>query len=221
MYILTTPELISYIKKQKMTRQIKQLHIHHTWRPNHSNYNGENGLQLQQNMKNYHINNRKFSDIAQHLTLLPDGKWVTGRDFNKNPASIKSWNDGAFAIEMLGNFDIGYDQLKGSQLKSIIEFSAFFISHFNLILQDIKFHRENASWKTCPGSGINKDWFINLVEKEANNMLNVNFLGKEINLQDYMVKDNKNYVQIRELFEKIGFDVIWDNENKTIKIKLK
>ena len=52
-------------------------------------------------------------------------------------------------------------------------------------------------------------------------MLKVNFLGKEVELEKVIVKDNLNHVSIRELCEKVGFDVEWDVKNEVVNIKLK
>ena len=71
------------------------------------------------------------------------------------PASITGYNTGAFACEMLGNFDIGYDVLKGFQKASILRLCKY----FNDKGQYVRFHRENSS-KTCPGTSINKNDFM-------------------------------------------------------------
>jgi len=161
--IMNTSELIRYIEKYIWTRTVNQLHIHHTWKPNHSDYLGYNGVELQREMRNYHVNVNRWRDIAQHLTLLPDGNWVTGRSFNINPASIIGWNEGAFAIEMIGNFDKGFDKFYGRQAEAMFEFCAFFVAHMKLDMKNsVKFHRDKPnSGKTCPGSGINREWFMN------------------------------------------------------------
>ncbi len=162
MEILTTDQLINYCKSYNWTRKVTQLHVHHTWKPCHKDYNGNNGLQLQQNMKAYHLS-LGWSDIGQHLTLLPDGRWVTGRDFNLKPASITDWNTGAFAIEMVGNFDTGNDKFDGLQAQEMFKFCAFFVVFKLLnIDKDVKFHRDNpTAGKTCPGTGIDRTWFMN------------------------------------------------------------
>lgn len=159
---MTTKKLIEYIKGFEWTRKVTQLHIHHSWKPDHSDYNGSNGLALQQNMRNFHIGVKRWKDIGQHLTLLPDGQWVTGRDYNQDPASITGWNEGAFAIEMLGNFDTGNDKFEGKQAEAMYEFCAFFIMDRGLTVNtDVKFHRDNpTAGKTCPGSGIDRKEFM-------------------------------------------------------------
>jgi hypothetical protein len=133
----------------------RELHVHHTWKPSHKDFNGSNGLALQTAMRNYHVNTRGWSDIAQHVTLLPDGTFVTGRDFASDPASIKGHNSGAFCVEMVGNFDVGNDVFGGKQKDSMLRLARFFFDKGKYI----RFHRENAP-KTCPGTSIDKATFM-------------------------------------------------------------
>lgn len=165
--ILTTEKLIDRIKTFKWTRKVTQLHIHHTWQPDHKDYNGTNGLKLQQAMSDYHTKVNGWQAIGQHLTLLPDGQWVTGRDFNLDPASISGWNSGAFAIEMLGNFDKGHDTFGGKQAEAVYAFCASFTQQMGLnIGADLKFHRDSPmAHKTCPGTSIDKAIFLKEVQK--------------------------------------------------------
>lgn len=141
----------------------KELHVHHTWEPNKADFNGSNGIKLQEGMRNYHVNTLGWADIGQHVTLLPDGKFVTGRAFGQTPASINGYNAGGFAVEMLGNFDVGHDVLEGAQKASILRLAKY----FNDKGRYIRFHRENST-KTCPGSGIDKAEFMGEVRGIAN-----------------------------------------------------
>jgi hypothetical protein len=166
--IMNTQQLIGYVESFPWSRGIKQLHVHHTWKPDHGDYNGTNGIALQTAMQSYHVRVNGWNDIAQHLTLLPDGQWVTGRDFNCDPASILGWNKNAFCIEMLGNFDSGCNIFTGRQAEAMFEFCAFFVSRMKLDVDtDVKFHRDNPdAGKTCPGSGIEKGWFIKTLKQK-------------------------------------------------------
>lgn len=142
-----------------------QLHIHHTWRPRKRDFTGANHEALQAGMENYHRNTNGWDDIAQHVTLFPDGTFLTGRPFGKMPISIKGWNTGAFAVEMIGDFDSGQDKLQGNQKEAIIELSRYFRKRFGE--SSIKFHNEGPNvTKTCPGSGISKVKFL----EEVRNM---------------------------------------------------
>lgn len=150
----------------KLTKQLdkytyQQLHIHHTYKPSHKDFNGKNYIALQKGMYNYHVNQLKWSDIGQHVTLMPDGWFVTGRDFFMMPASIKGWNKGAFAVEMLGNFDEGQDLLQGEQKDSMLKLIRYFISRLGT--DSVKFHNEGPGvTKTCPGTSIDK---MSLIEE--------------------------------------------------------
>jgi peptidoglycan hydrolase-like protein with peptidoglycan-binding domain len=153
---LTVDQLIEELKKYNH----RELHVHHTWRPNHSNFNGKNHQELQDGMREFHIKTRKFSDIAQHVTLFPDGMFLTGRKFNVNPASILGHNHGLpFCVEMLGDFDKGQDTFGGKQKEAMLKLARFFYDQGKYI----RFHRENAS-KTCPGTSIDKNVFMNEVK---------------------------------------------------------
>lgn len=156
---LTIEELLNVVNGFNHT----ELHVHHTWKPDHSNFNGKNHTAIQDGMRNFHVNTNKWDDIAQHGTLFPDGYFLTGRDFAKQPISIKGFNgaDGKypFAVEMVGNFDIGQDKLEGKQKQSILMLAKFFDDQKKYV----RFHRENAP-KTCPGSGIDKEVFMKEVK---------------------------------------------------------
>lgn len=146
---------IDELLKELDKYNFKQLHIHHTWKPEHKDFKGNNHIAMQQAMKNYHMNVRKWPDIGQHVSLFPDGVFVTGRPFNKTPASIKGWNTGAFATETIGNFDVGHDKLEGPQKESLLKLTNYFINRYGE--QSIKFHREGpGAGKTCPGTSIDK-----------------------------------------------------------------
>ena len=172
--IITVDELI----KELDGHDYKELHVHHTWKPDHSNFTGKNHLQLQEGMKNYHVNSNGWSDIGQHVTLMPDGLFVTGRDFERDPASISGYNKQAFAVEMLGNFDTAHDSLSGKQKESILRLARYFYDNQRYI----RFHRENAA-KTCPGTSINKDIFINEVKAFGTQTNQIERRGRSLELK--------------------------------------
>lgn len=136
------------------------LHIHHTWSPDISDFDGTNHKSLQDGMRNYHINENGWTDIAQHVTLFPDGIFMTGRSFYDSPASATGYNnDGnVLMIEMVGNFDVGNDTIEGEQLGSIVDISRLFDE------SRVLFHREMNPTKTCPGTSIDKEDFLELLK---------------------------------------------------------
>jgi hypothetical protein len=153
--IITIDELLKKLDGYKH----KELHVHHTWLPSKSSFTGNNGIALQEAMKNYHVNTNGWSDIGQHVTLLPNGLFVTGRDFSWTPASILGYNTGGFCCETLGNFDIGNDSLTGEQKTSLLRLGKYFYDKSKYI----RFHRENAA-KTCPGTSIIKEDYISEIK---------------------------------------------------------
>lgn len=158
--IINSDELLRRLSKYNH----KALHVHHTYKPSHKDFNGSNGIELQINMRNYHVNNKGWSDIGQHVTLLPNGLFVTGRDFGRDPASIAGWNKGAFACEMLGNFNLNSDVLQGEQKASILKLARYFYDKNREIL----FHREKNN-TDCPGYSLDKNTFMSEV-KGLNNI---------------------------------------------------
>lgn len=159
--LIGAEQLIELLKKHNH----KELHVHHTWKPNHSHFNGDNHQKIQDGMRNSHINDRNFNDIAQHVTLFPDGLYMTGRAFNQSPASISGHNSGAFCVEMLGDFDIAKDLFGGKQKEAMLKIASF----FNSQKKYIRFHNENAS-KTCPGTSLKKAVFMKeVIQYKENN----------------------------------------------------
>ena len=121
----TEDEFKNWLKNKSVTRTVNKLQIHHTGSPSYSNFFKSNGthedeLTRQKNMKSFHVNSRGMSDIAQHFTVFPNGKIVTGRSLNSNPAGITGWNTGAICVEIYGNFDKGQDTMKDAQKKAVI-----------------------------------------------------------------------------------------------------
>jgi len=213
--ILTTDALVNLLRAGQFARRVTALHWHHTWKPSHKDYTGKNGLALQASMREYHTQVNGWSDIGQHLTLLPDGLWVTGRDFNRDPASIAGHNAGALAVEMLGNFDTGHDKLQGRQLGAAVQFGA---AAEKLLGAEHIFHREYAA-KTCPGTGIDKAWFVGLIKAELEgddvkvDKTVIKYQGKDL---PGVIIDGVSYAPVRQLAAALGKTVTWDG--KTVRI---
>lgn len=156
--IITLEELLAMLEKYNHN----SLHVHHTWKPSHADYynakaanEDERAINRQKAFRDFHVNTNGWADIAQHVTLLPDGRFVTGRDFARSPASISGYNTGAFMVEMIGNFDTGNDPFKAPQRTNMIGLARWFDNRGKYI----RFHNENSS-KTCPGTGIVKANFM-------------------------------------------------------------
>ena len=135
-------------------RKITEVHLHHTWWPNHSQYKGHQTIVA---MYDHHTKTYGWSDFAQHATVAPDGTIWLGRNWDAPPASASGYNGsathGPFMIAMIGDFDS--DVLQGPQRKSVVELIARIQLCFNLSPDKLRFHNE-MSGKSCPGSGIDR-----------------------------------------------------------------
>ncbi len=119
-------------------------------------------------MYEFHTKERGFSDIAQHITIAPDGTIWTGRNWNKAPASATGHNgsaqSGPFMFEMIGDFDQGRDPFDDPQRSTVLEVIAAVQIHFRLPPEALRFHRQMSS-KSCPGSAIDLDEVIEAVRR--------------------------------------------------------
>lgn len=164
----TPDEFESWLKKQKVSRKIKLIQIHHT-ATRLSTFKNNNHFALQQSMKNFHIRNNGFADIAQQFTIFPDGTILTGRSLNTNPAGITGANTGAICIENYGWFDKNYDIMPQAQKDAIIKYVAILCKHFKLTPssntivyhcwytakgQKLNDYVAGKSCKTCPGTNF-------------------------------------------------------------------
>ncbi|MGQ0674121.1 MAG: peptidoglycan recognition protein family protein [Hyphomicrobium sp.] len=136
-------------------RPVWRVDMHHTFYPAHADYCGLGSIER---MCRFHVGERGFEDIAQHVSIAPDGTIWTGRDWNKTPASVGcNMNAGVFMFETIGNFDRGHDRLEGAQLASVVAVIAAVQLRFRLPVQALLFHREvPQTEKTCPGTSIDK-----------------------------------------------------------------
>lgn len=161
-------EFAEFIKKLQVSRKITRIQIHHTWQPGYAEWNKKpDALYWQKAMRDYHVNGNGWADIAQQLTICPDGTIVTGRSFNKSPAGITGANTGAVCIENLGNFDNGKDNMTSAQAEAIIAVVALLLKRFRLDTSAITYHAwwtasggylgtyvSSKSAKSCPGTNF-------------------------------------------------------------------
>ena len=114
-------------------------------------------------MWRFHTQERGFSDIAQHLTIAPDGGLWTGRNWNSPPASASGHNGnstgGPFMFEMIGDFDRGCDVLGGEQLRAVCDVIRLVQLKFGLPPEALLFHNHVAP-KSCPGTSIDFNSFV-------------------------------------------------------------
>ena len=83
---LSPGEFEQLLGQTTLRRQIDSVHLHHTWRPRHADFAGVSSII---GMWRFHTQQQGWSDIAQHLTVDPNGTLWTGRHWDNPPASAK------------------------------------------------------------------------------------------------------------------------------------
>jgi hypothetical protein len=151
---LTLDEFADLLQRFDFTRRIDGVHMHHTWRPNHAQYRGETTIE---GMWRFHTREKGWRDIAQHVSIGPDGSIWTGRDWNLPPASAAGFNGntmaGPFMVETIGDFDRGRDRLEGPQLADVIGVIAQVQERFGLGLDSLRFHGPSCRRTAGANSG--------------------------------------------------------------------
>ncbi|MBL8566910.1 MAG: N-acetylmuramoyl-L-alanine amidase [Hyphomicrobiaceae bacterium] len=152
---LSVAQFADEVAAYTWTRPVFRVDMHHTFHPSHAEWRGRDSVE---GMWRFHTLSRGFEDIAQHVSIAPDGAIWTGRDWNKTPASVGcNMNAQAFMFEAIGNFDVGHDLLDGAQRFAVVAVIDIVQRHFRLPVQALLFHREVPQTpKTCPGTGIDK-----------------------------------------------------------------
>lgn len=153
---LSVGEFELLLNATTLARTIEAIHLHHTWRPRHQDFKGAASITA---MWRFHTEEQGWSDIAQHLTIDPEGEVWTGRHWEHPPASAVGFNGssktGPFMIEMIGDFDNNQDPFQDPQKATVLTVVALLLNKFALASSAIRFHNEMSS-KSCPGTGIDK-----------------------------------------------------------------
>lgn len=162
-------EFEEWLNKQKVSRTINKLQVHHMYEPSYDNWESDIALRRQNNIRSYHKNTNGWADIAQHFSIFPDGHIVTGRSLNSTPVGIKGWNTGAVCVEIYGDFDKERDTMNSIQKKAVIACYALLAKKFNVPINsnNIRPHcwftasgtylgdyNKSKSAKSCPGTNF-------------------------------------------------------------------
>ena len=171
---MSVNEFKSWLQKQG-NYNYTGIQIHHTASPSYKHFYKANGthedeLTRQNNMKSFHVNTNGWDDIAQHFTIFPNGKIVTGRSLaNTTAIGIRGWNYNKICIEIYGNFDKGKDVMTKEQKQAVIAVYGELCKKFGITpsISTIRCHAwftaggtylgdyvAGRSAKTCPGTNF-------------------------------------------------------------------
>ena len=173
--IFSADDFESYLQTTQFSRDIKVIQNHHTWKPAYAHLTAQRGeMYWLESMRLVHINDRKWSDIGQHITTFPSGNIALCRPIDLVPAGIRGANSGGICIEHFGNFDIGADVMTASHRETIVRLNAMLCKRFQLTSnkktivyhhwydqkgvrfsdEKINNHRVGNEQKTCPGTAF-------------------------------------------------------------------
>ncbi len=213
--LMDVSEFKNYLDGLNIIRKITVVQLHHTYSPSYAQFTGSNHIALQKGMRDYHVKERGFADIAQTFTIFPDGKICTGRDINKAPAGIYGANSTGICIECIGNFDKGGDAMSDAQKNAIVGVTKILLDKFGLNARTgVTYHAwwtsggtnlgtyiAGKSVKTCPGTG-----FFGGNTREA----------YEKNLMPLIESYGKEEKKMLES----GNDIVWELMNGKLKVEI-
>ena len=110
-HLMDIDEFGNWLDAQQVSRVISLIQNHHTYLPDYTHFTGSNHFARLKSMKDYHMVNNGWSNIAQTLTTFPDGKVAVCRPLNEVPVGIKGHNSKGICIEHFGNFDKDKNQM--------------------------------------------------------------------------------------------------------------
>lgn len=193
-----------WLAKQKVTRTINRLQVHHMDAPSYSTWEktdkkvfDEPHFGRTQSLNDYGRRTwgREASDghghyIAQHFNVFPDGKITTGRNLNSTPIGIRGWNQNAICIEIYGKFDKGHDIMTKEQKQAVIMLYGELCKRFKIkpSTATIRPH----CWFTASGSYLG----TYNSSRSAKTCPGTNFWGKGCSKDGFawFIKDIKDYV---------------------------
>lgn len=173
----------NWLAKQKVSRKITKLQVHHMDLPNYSTWEktdkklfSEPHFGRTQSLDSYGkskwgsgASDGHGHHIAQHFNVFPDGKITTGRNLNSTPIGIRGWNTGAICIEIYGCFDKGHDKMSSAQKEAVIYLYGELCKRFDIPVNTTHIrphcwftaggtylgkYNPNRSAKTCPGTAF-------------------------------------------------------------------
>jgi LysM repeat protein len=177
--LMTREEFKDWIFNHVFIRKVRTVQQHHTYQPSYQQFNGTNHFALLKGMEDYHVNGMGWSTISQQLTTFPDGTVAVGRPFNTPPEGsfgllnksvMQTIEANALAIEHVGNFDAGHNQMTAEQKETIVTITALLMLKYGLTpsVDSITYHHwwdinsgervlddgKGHVVKTCPGTGF-------------------------------------------------------------------
>jgi|GEM_PF-1217388 len=148
-------------------------------------------------VNNYHKNLWNFKSslgyyIGYHYFITSDGKVYQGRNDWEIGAHCtqENKNYNGIGICLTGNFD--NQQPSEAQKKSLKMLIKDLMAKHGIAKENLKFHRDYATYKSCPGNKIPKDFFDKILLTENNNQNKTMKIIRQNGGQDCYAIDKNN-----------------------------
>jgi len=122
------------------------------------------------NLQDWSRKEKKWIDIPYHFMIDPDGVIYETRPINYPGATNTDYDPiGHALICLMGNYENA--EVNQSQLKAIIELTAYFVERFNVPLYDIKGHKDYTE-TLCPGKNLYQYLENGMIQNRVRAILN-------------------------------------------------
>lgn len=132
-------------------REINKIIIHCSATP-------ENRKVTVDDIRRWHIAERKWSDIGYHFVIHDDGSLHEGRDVKKPGAHVKGYNENSIGICYIGGCDSKMNP-KDTRTDAQKETLITIIKYFKTLYPEATIHGHNEfSDKACPSFNVQKEY---------------------------------------------------------------
>lgn len=183
----TADQFKDYVDLVPIGSWAKSVTVHHTYSPDLEDR--PNGWKLShlENLRYYYCNVLGWS-AGPHMFVDENRAWGLSSLHNKG-VHAKSFNSSSIGIEALGNYD--EEDPKTGRGKKVWSLTAIVVAillkrlHLKPSKETVLFHREDPrSNKTCPGSKVEKEWFLSLVNDAYNSNKNLTIEERVKRIED-------------------------------------
>lgn len=139
-----------------------RIFLHHTWKPTRETWRGYSSIMA---MKAYYEKQLWVDEdglthegwnAGPHLFVADDGIWLFS-DLRYDGVGALGHNTGTRHLEMVGDYDATLPS--GATWENTVAALGILFIKLGLDVQQLCFHRD-VSYKTCPGSAVQKSWVI-------------------------------------------------------------
>ena len=107
------------------------------------------GLASMEKMWEDDVGVKQWSDLAQHITIAPDGSIWTGRGWNIPPARMGGWDsqpaeEVPFLVRIIGNYSNERDPFGGVARETLIAVAATLLDQFKLKVTSLRMDEADA-----------------------------------------------------------------------------